>query len=293
MAGMKLRAAALLLVLLAGSLTACKEEAQQTVPAGSSRHLLTVDGRSREYRVFRPDSLPAKAPLVLMLHGGFGSAEQAERAYGWDELAQREHVLIAYPDGVDRAWNVGGDCCGNPGRTGVDDVAFIKAVVAQIIELVPIDAARVYATGMSNGAMMSYRLACDTKLFAAIAPVAGTVLGSCESTAPISVLHIHGLADPRVPFDGSKGQGVGQIDGPPVPDIIARARANAACAPPVESTVDTVTTSIATCPDARAVELITIAGAGHEWPGSTRTRSTPLDATQVIWQFFAAHPAAG
>jgi polyhydroxybutyrate depolymerase len=292
MAGMKLRAATLLLALLAGSLTACREEAaQQTVPAGSSRHLLTVDGRAREYRIFRPDTLPAKAPLVLMLHGGFGTAEQAERAYCWNELAQREHVLIAYPDGDGRAWDVGGGCCGEPGRTGVDDVAFIRAVVKQIGELVPLDATRVYATGMSNGAMMSYRLACDTKLFAAIAPVAGTVLGSCDSPAPISVLHIHGLADPRVPFDGSEGIGVGRIDGPPVPEIIARARSNAGCAPPTESKAETVTTSIATCPDGRAVELITIDGAGHEWPGSARTRSTPLDATEVIWQFFALHPA--
>jgi polyhydroxybutyrate depolymerase len=292
MAGMKLRAATLLLAVLAGGLTACRENAQQTVPVGSSRHTLSVDGRTREYRVFRPDSLPAKASLVVMLHGGFGSAEQAEKAYGWDELAQREHVVIAYPDGLDRAWAVGGGCCGAPGRTGVDDVAFISAVVAQIGQLLPLDPAHVYATGMSNGAMMSYRLACDTKLFAAVAPVAGTVLGACDSPAPISVLHIHGLADRNVPFDGSQGEGVARIDGPPVPEIIARVRALDNCQTPTESTADRVTTSIANCPNGRAVELITIQDAGHEWPGSARTQSAPLDATEVIWRFFAAHPGS-
>lgn len=283
-----------LAVVMAVLLAACTEKpVQNTVPIGQSTHTITVDGRAREYRVFRPDTLPAKASLVIMMHGGFGTAEQAERTYGWDELARREHVLVAYPNGLDRAWAVGGGCCGNSGRTGVNDVAFITAVVARIKELVPIDDTRVYATGMSNGAMMSYRLACDTKLFAAIAPVAGTLLGSCDNPAPVSLLHIHGLADKNVPFDGSQGEGAGRIDGPPVPDIIAKARAVNNCPAPTESKVDAVTTSIAQCPRGRTVELITIDGAGHQWPGAGRgtdTPSTAIDATEVIWRFFAAHP---
>jgi polyhydroxybutyrate depolymerase len=298
---MRLRALVMVTVLV-GSLAACKDKPVSTVPVGQSRHTLTVDGRQREYRLYRPSTVPAKASLVLMLHGGFGTAEQAEAAYGWDELADREHVLIAYPDGIDRAWAVGGGCCGNPGRYNVNDVAFITAAVADIGKLIPIDPARVYATGMSNGALMSYRLACDTKLFAAIAPVAGTVLGTCESAAPISVLHIHGLADKNVPFDGSEGEGVAHIHGLPVPELIARFRTADSCDPPTESKVDVVTTAIATCPNGRAVELITIDGAGHQWPGSAHkpllekipgidTPSAALDATEVIWQFFAAHPA--
>jgi polyhydroxybutyrate depolymerase len=306
---MKLRAAAtrtalalLVAAPLGASLAACRDKPTLTVPVGQSTHVLTVGGKAREYRLFRPDALPARASLVIMLHGGFGTAEQAEKAYGWDELAQREHFLVAYPNGVDRAWNGGGGCCGNPGRDGVDDVAFITAVVAQLQGLVPIDAARVYATGMSNGGIMSYRLACDSKVFAAIAPVAGTVLGSCDSPPAVSVLHIHGLADKNVPFDGSRGEGVGHIDGPPMPEIIAAFRAAANCAAPTESKVDAVTTSIAGCPGGRTVELITIDGAGHQWPGSRRnavsglvpgidTPSPALDATEVIWQFFASHPA--
>src|SRR5581483_7069562 len=213
--------AVVLLVLVAATLSACRDRSSsppQTVPIGQSTHLMTVGGKSREYRVFRPDSLPAKASMVLMFHGGFGTAEQAEKDYGWDELAQREHVLLVYPNGVNHAWAVGGGCCGTPGSTGVDDVAFVKAVVAEVKNLVPVDDSRIYATGMSNGALMSYRLACDTTVFAAIAPVAGTVLGSCEKPAPISLIHIHGLADDNIPFDGSPGHGYARIDGPPVPE---------------------------------------------------------------------------
>ncbi len=301
---MKLRAL-VALVLVVAPLAACRDRQEAknpaTVPIGQSTRTITVDGRAREYRIFRPDSLPAKASVVLMFHGGFGSAEQAEKDYGWDELAQREHVLLVYPNGVNHAWAVGGGCCGTPGSTGVDDVSFVKVVVAEVRKLIPVDDSRIYATGMSNGALMSYRLACDTKLFAAVAPVAGTILGSCDTPSPVSLIHIHGLADENIPFDGSPGNGFAKIDGPPVPEVVAKFRALDGCPEPTVSKVDVVTTSIANFPNGRAVELITVDGAGHQWPGSDRKRaaglipgidppSTAFDATDVIWKFFADHP---
>ncbi|HTJ33191.1 MAG TPA: polyhydroxybutyrate depolymerase, partial [Dactylosporangium sp.] len=87
----------------------------------------------------------------MMLHGGFGTGEQAEGYYGWDALADAQGFTVVYPDGVDRAWNVGGGCCGVPGRDGVDDVAFLRAVVEQMDGIVPggVDPSRVYATGIS------------------------------------------------------------------------------------------------------------------------------------------------
>ena len=161
---------------------------------GTSVHTINVGGRDRSYRLYKPAGLPASAPLVVMLHGEFGSAEQAERAYGWDELADSGKFVVAYPDGLHRAWNVdGGGCCGRPAREGVDDVAFISAAVADIAKNVSINPAKVYATGMSNGGIMSYTLACNTGIFAAIGPVrrrswipAGprTRHRSCISTAP-------------------------------------------------------------------------------------------------------------
>lgn len=144
---------------------------------GNSVHTLDVDGAGRSYRLYKPVGLPSSAPLVVMLHGGFGSAKQAERSYGWDELADSEKFLVAYPDGYHRAWNAnGGGCCGRPAREGVDDIGFVRAVVADIANNVSIDPARVYVTGMSNGAIMSYTLACNTSIFAAIGVVSGTQL---------------------------------------------------------------------------------------------------------------------
>jgi polyhydroxybutyrate depolymerase len=275
--------------------------AAPVLPVGSSAHSIEVGGVSRTYLVYRPASLPAKVPLVVMLHGGFGSASQAEKSYGWDAEADREHFVVAYPDGLGRAWNTGGGCCGTPGKTNADDTGFITAMVSAIGRQVPVDAARVYATGISNGGIMTYTLACRTAIFAAIGPDSATELGSCPAPHPLSVIHIHGTADTRIPYQGGEGQGVAHIDGPSVPSLNARWRGVDHCASPAVRTAGVVTTSTATCPAGHAVELITIAGAGHQWPGAasrpvlqrllgTDPPSTALNATQVIWQFFAAQP---
>jgi polyhydroxybutyrate depolymerase len=159
-----------------------------------------------------------------------------------------------------------------------------------------VDPAQVYVTGMSNGAMMSYALACATDILAAIAAVAGTLLTDCPSPTPVSVLHIHGLADDSVRFDGGLGSGVAEIDGPPIPSVIERWRTVAACTPPSVTTVGPVQNSIAFCAEGREVALTTVDGAGHQWPGAESARraadpsSTALDATETIWRFFAANP---
>jgi polyhydroxybutyrate depolymerase len=258
---------------------------------GTSVHTIVVDQRSRGFRLYRPAGLADPAALVVMLHGGFGSARQAESAYGWNALADREGFAVAYPDGLDRAWNVGGGCCGRSARTGVDDVAFMRAAVATIGRTLPVDPRRVYATGMSNGGMMAYRLACDTEVFAAVAPVAATLLGECPSPDPVSLIHIHGTADSRVRFDGAPGIGVAEIDGPPVPEVIETWRAVDGCAPPAVRTAGPVTRSRADCPDGRAVELVTVAGVEHAWPGAEGAGAPPLDATATIWRFFTEHPS--
>lgn len=271
------------LIALLGLLTgAPMSSAQpQTVPDGPSAHAITVDGLQRSYRVYRPAGLPAAAPLVLMLHGGFGSAEQAERRYGWDELADTAKFVVAYPDGLARAWNTGSRCCGRPAGTGVDDIGFLTAVVDEIGRGVGIDPARIYATGMSNGGIMAYTLACNTGVFAAIGPVAATQLGACPGPQPVSVLHIHGIADQQVRYDGGPGSGVARIDGPPVADVAAFWRNVDGCAAPDTRTDGTLTIAAADCPEGRSVQLITVDGGGHDWPDF---------ATATLWQFFAAHP---
>jgi polyhydroxybutyrate depolymerase len=271
------------------------------ISVGSSTHTITIAGMTRTYIVYRPAVLPAAAPLVVMLHGGFGSASQAEKSYQWNSEADAGHFLVAYPDGLNRAWNTGGGCCGIPARTGVDDTGFITAMVSAIEHSAGVDASRVYAAGISNGGIMAYTLACDTDVFAAIGPDSATELAPCRDPAPVSVIAIHGTADKNIPYNGGEGDGIAEIDGPSVPAVNAAWRQADDCGQPAVTTAGTVTTSAASCPGGRAVELVTIAGAGHQWPGAapdpvaqrllgTDPPSTALDATAVIWQFFAAHP---
>lgn len=276
---MRARLAPLLGVVLV--IAACATALPSGFGTGTSQHTIAVGGRDRSYRLYKPLGLPASAPLVLVLHGYAGSGRQVERDYGWDGLAQSRKFVVAYPDGLNRAWNVDGEtCCGRPGREGVDDVGFIKAAVADVSGNVGIDRARVYVTGMSNGGIMSFTLACATDLFAAIGPVAGTQLNQCKNPRPTSVLHIHGTADDLVPYNG--GPGFSVINGPPVPELNAFWRNVDHCDAPNVTTDGRVTTSRATCPDHRAVGLVTVDGGGHEWPSF---------ATETLWRFFDAHPA--
>ncbi|WP_222849027.1 alpha/beta hydrolase family esterase [Trebonia kvetii] len=296
-------------VALVAVLAGCRQSHQEaggggamSVPVGSSTHSIVVGGLTRSYIVYRPAVLPAAAPPVVMLHGGFGSAREAEKSYGWDAEGEAGHFLVVYPNGLNRAWNAGGGCCGTPAKNGVDDVGFLTAVVAAVSRVVHVDAGRVYATGISNGGIMAYDLACCTAVFAAIGPDSATQLGGCAHPARLSVIAIHGTADKNIPYDGGGGDGFAHIDGPSVPAVNALWRHADDCAAPAVRTRATVTTSVARCPAGRAVELITIAGAGHQWPDGASSPvvqklfgldppSTALNATEVIWRFFAAHTA--
>lgn len=274
-------------------LSGCAALGVRDAAAASETRTIDFGGLDRSYIVHTPGELAAEPSLVVFLHGGFGSAAQAESAYGWDELADREGFVVAYPDGDGAAWNAG-SCCGSPAKKDVDDVAFITAVASTLQAEFGIAAERTFATGMSNGAMMAYRMACDTAVFAAIAPVAGTIVTPCETPPPTSVLHIHGLEDERVRYDGETGSGATRVNGLAVEDAIALWRTADGCAEPTVTEAAPVSTSTALCADDREVTLITIADAGHQWPGAQGRRvadpdavSTAIDATEVIWEFFA------
>jgi polyhydroxybutyrate depolymerase len=248
--------------------------------------------------------------LVVVLHGALGTAKQAESSYGWDAEADTGHFVV-YPDGYRRTWAVSDGCCGPPAAQHVDDVAFVTAVVRAVSGRRPIDQNRIFATGISNGGALDYRLACDTNIFAAIGPDSTDLLGGCPSPSPISVIHIHGTADQTFPYQGGSGRhnngGTGpdpaDTTGPPIPQLIDEWRQTDRCSSPVAKVSGPVTTSVASCPDGRAVELVTIAGAGHQWPGEPGPRGPEaaqldppfpgLDATSTIWDFFRSHPKAG
>ena len=253
---------------------------------------MELGGLERTYRVHKPVGLAAAAPLVVMLHGAFGDSEQAENSYGWDQLADSAKFVVAYPNGVKQTWNAHG-CCGKAALENIDDVGFIAAMVGQISAALPIDTSRVYATGISNGGIMSYALACNSSIFAAIGPVAATQLDTCTAPHPTSVIAIHGTNDRLVPYNG--GQGASTVNGPSIPDVNAFWRKIDQCGPPDVTVKAPVTTSTAACADHRSVELITIEGGRHQWPGGNTflERLGPahvLNAAQTIWQFFAAHP---
>ena len=288
------RLTALLGVLLVLSGCCAAHRVETGFPVGTGVHTMAFGGLDRTYRVHKPAGLAAAAPLVVMLHGVTGNGEQAENSYGWDSLADSAKFVVAYPDGVERAWN-GHGCCGRPARDNIDDVGFITAMVGQISAAVAIDKSRVYATGMSNGGIMSYALACNSGIFAAIGPDSATQLDACAAPHPTSVIHIHGTADRLVLYNG--GQGASTVNGPSIADDNAFWRNADRCGPPDITTNAPITTSTATCAGNRSVVLITIEGGRHQWPGGTTAleRADPtshaLNATQTIWQFFATHPA--
>ena len=290
--------------LLSPLALATATRAQSTPPAGAQVRELTSGGIVRTYRVFRPASAGAHPPLVMMLHGGFGSGAQAESAYGWDAAAAQHGFIVVYPDGMSRAWNAG-RCCGRPYEQKIDDVAFLTAVIRDAEQRDGADPRRVYVTGMSNGAIMAYRFACEAPLaVAAIGPVAGDLEVPCTAPyGPVSVLAIHGTADRNVPMAGGYNTaGATHTDHTSVADSLARWRAIDGCGAPSVDRRPPLMTATSRCDGGDEVELITVEGAGHQWPGGTPIArpgaarllgldqpSSALDATAVLWEFFSRH----
>jgi polyhydroxybutyrate depolymerase len=226
---------------------------------------------------------------------------------GFNPLADEHYFLAVYPDGTGRledkvlTWN-GGACCGYAQANNIDDVAFVRVLLQDLRQFTSMDEARLYATGISNGGIMSYRLACEAAdLFAAVAPVSGTLnYAACSPSEPVPVLHIHGTADEHLPYDGGKGdESLTTTDFASVADTIAFWVQADGCAPIAsESRAGSVIHSIYTdCAPGTGVELYTIVGGLHAWPGSDGPGwpggdepSPDLEASEVIWEFFRAHP---
>jgi polyhydroxybutyrate depolymerase len=243
--------------------------------------------------------------LVIVLYGGFGTGAQAEKTYHWDATADRNGFVVVYPDGFRRSWNAGGGCCGPASHDSVDDVGFIADLIRSVTRSENVDPKRVFLTGISNGAAMAYRYACEGALpIAAIGSVSGTMPGGCAAPHPVSALEIHGLKDQNIPFAGGVGtKGVTKVEWPGVEASLDLFRKAERCDATDTKVAGVVTTATANCADGRQVELITISDAGHQWPGGESNRpiarmlfspdppSTALDANAVIWAFFQRHPA--
>ena len=163
-------------------------------------------GAARSYLIHLPNDREPAAPaaLVVVLHGLGADASTAPRMSGMDAKADREGFIALYPNGRSLSWNAW-RCCGAAEVKQFDDVGFIRAVVEKVAREHAVDRKRIYATGISNGAMMAYRLGCEAAdVFAAIAPVAGAMLtNDCRPSTALSVVVFHGMADDVVPFQTS------------------------------------------------------------------------------------------
>lgn len=258
---------------------------------------IAVGGRTREYIVHLPHGNDAKTPLALVfvLHGGMQSPESAERMSGMSAKADREHFIAVYPRGTGMlpTWN-SGNCCGAAFRDKVDDVGFLRALIGKLEHDYSVDPKRIFATGISNGGMMSYRLACElSDQIAAIAPVEGAQNLECRPSTPVSLLVFHGTADRLVAFDG--GETKYQIGPKRTDSSVASAVAfwvkQDGCSPdPAQSKVAEVRVeTYSGCQDGTGVTLYAIDGGRHMWPGHPLS-GNHVQATNILWDFFSKHP---
>lgn len=299
---MTARAVAILLLLVTWSAAADDR---------SERSLVDAGGLTRKYRIHLPDGRePAEpVPLVILFHGGGGNAANAARMSGMDAKADREGFIVAYPNGTGpRAgilltWNAW-RCCGTALDNRVDDVGFVRALVDTLAREHRVDRKRVYATGLSNGAMMTYRVGCElADVFAAIAPVAGALdTDDCRPSAAVSVIVFHGTADGHVPFEGGAPRTAfdrhKRVDNPVAFAIDFWTRHDRCERTPARSKRGHVVHDTYACPGGLGVELYAIEGQGHAWPGGEKglrsgnvdPPTTEISATDLMWEFFVQHP---
>ena len=291
--------------------------------AGDATGSMLFGGLERTYRVHVPPShdKTKPAPLVLALHGGGGTGAHMERLTlgGFNVLSDQEGFIVAYPDGIERHWNDGRKQARDRAHgENIDDVGFLSALIDRLIQELNVDAKRIYVTGMSNGAMMSFRLACERSgKIAAIAPVAGAMpddlAAHCAPLQPISVLVISNTQDPMVPWTGGDVRFLWIERGKAysTASTVAYWVRHDQCSPsPVVAWEPDADPQDGTRvrrevygggKDETEVILYAIEGGGHTWPGGYQylpegvigKTSRDIDANQVIWDFFKRHAIGG
>jgi len=277
------------------------------------------DGRKRYYSVHFPNGYDRRTPLpvVMVLHGGGGDADVTRVQTRMDEVADQFGFLAVYPEGTGHlrhkllTWNAG-LCCGYAVRKRVDDVGYIAAMLEDLAYRVPIDRQRVYVTGMSNGAMMNYRLGCElSDRIAAIGAVSGAMgVDGPRPQRPMPIIHFHGLLDRNAPYRGGVGaNAVSPINHRSVEDTIRWWCAVNGCDydnPQVtrqrEYTVKIYTPPGVSFDQAPApIVLYELLEGGHTWPGgvdvterfNTGKLVRAVDASAISWDFFRRFSLAG
>lgn len=295
-------------ILLLAALIGAPARAQ----TGSSAGTLVHDGLTREFLVYVPTTVRTPAPLVIVLHGGGGTAEGFRAETGFDSVADANGFIVVYPQGVSREWNERRGSGMTVRSSSADDVGFIGALIDHLSAIYPIDPARVYAMGISNGGFMALRLACDIgERLAGIGVVAAQftedMRAECAPGKPLRTAFINGTDDPIIPYDGGAVEVGGQYRGEVLPTEASVAfwlTANA-CPPepsgsehidprPLDHTSITLT-SYEDCAPGGAVRLYRVEGGGHALPGGSQYLpravigevSREIHTPTELWGFWA------
>jgi len=285
--------------------------AADAIGTRSERSLVTPDGRTRRYRIYVPSAIPSgtSVPLVIALHGGLGTSSQFEANSGLNGFAESNRFIAVYPDGVGnqpdgsgyQTWN-GGYCCGPAATQSIDDITFIRNVVTDLRNSLPVNSSRVYALGHSNGGILSYRIACElSDVVAAIGVQAGSnVVPDCRPALPVSVFHLHGTSDTNMPISGGKGSGLSTtvfVSARSAVDAMTTVNGCNVASPRslVASNSDVTALSWTNCKSNSEVRFVTVKNATHAWmghaaqsAGSASYVGEPypnLDATRAILSF--------
>lgn len=303
--------------LLWVTLLAAVSDAGAALKPGDHEFSLNHKSLKRTYLVrMPPASANAPLPLVLNFHGGGGNAKTQKWYSRMDGAADREGFIAVYPNGTgglgDRllTWNAG-NCCGAAVWNRMDDVGFVLALLDDLARRTPVDRTRIYATGLSNGSMMAYRLAAEApERIAAVAGVAGAMtLTGFAPKLPVAVMHIHSVDDQRALYDGGFGPVFPMTDTrvfhASVSSMLTKWMDHNRCLTQGEAAIpisgigaDAGHTATRytwrPCRDGTEVVLWRLAGPGHVWPGGERdflpsllgTSSAVIDANREIWNFF-------
>jgi polyhydroxybutyrate depolymerase len=277
---------------------------------------LRIFGIRRSYLLHTPQGYDhtRPLPLVIVLHGGFGTAWQMEQQSDFSEISDRENFLVAYPNGLGmfgrlQHWNAG-HCCGLSMKWGIDDVGFVSMVIDQIRSQVQVDSSRIYIVGYSNGGMLGYLYAArNPDIVAAVAGIAATI-GSRSSPedpelridpprAPIPVIAFHGLADQTVPYGGGNLGGMGHSYVSVRESMKFWVEADRCAAEPIREDImggRVIKYTWNGGENGSEVVLCALKRWGHELPTRYFARTLPesdplrdLHAPEIVWEFFKAH----
>ncbi|RZL44805.1 MAG: phospholipase [Pedobacter sp.] len=300
---------AFLSVIITSFLITCKSKKDESEPSKTYRFTesITVDGRARSYVLNLPPNYyeGESFSMVIAMHGGGGDALQFEASTRLTEKANASKFIVVYPEGVKsngvleaRTWNAGA-CCDFAVENKIDDVKFISLLIDKLVSTYKINAKKVYATGHSNGGMLSYRLACEIgNKIAAIAPNGcSMVTASCNPARPMPILHMHSALDTKVPAAGGFGSGVGTagINFTPIVDILNFWSGKNTCSTTSQVLVNNSNykfTKWSNCIGNNTIQYYLTTDGGHAWPGGLQgsaigdNPSKVINANDLLWDFF-------